>query len=247
MASMTRRIHRAQPRTGKRPRVRAQAGSARRDCGSCAYICSPGSLQHSRAAELQLQSRIRKAAAPAASHLPLIDHQVVYYSARQSSAGSILSGAPGERSERVCKVRGRTPATGWRPWKWHSINPERRTRTAACRHGATFVAQVQLGGSIGISNRGKEPLMSSRRQRRTLVFAVRGVGCAFQVAFQAPTIDNFRVETPVGANPETRQLAPSQELVDGRRMHAKIRRQLLDRHHPRHIVVAFVGRHDLTH
>src|SRR6266436_175723 len=72
-------------------------------------------------------------------------------------------------------------------------------------------------------------------ERLTLfsVPAGRAAVRSFHIALQAPAVDHFSVETPVGANPETRQLAASQQLVNRRRMYAKIFGQLFDRHHAR--------------
>src|ERR1700730_17050382 len=45
---------------------------------------------------------------------------------------------------------------------------------------------------------------------------------SFHIALQTPAIDHFSVEAPVGANPEARQLAAAQQLVDRRWMNPKI-------------------------
>src|SRR5260370_41428841 len=56
---------------------------------------------------------------------------------------------------------------------------------------------------------------------------------SFHISLQAPAVDHFGVETPVGADSETRQFAPTQQFVNRRRMYAKIFRQFLNRHHAR--------------
>ena len=44
----------------------------------------------------------------------------------------------------------------------------------------------------------------------------------FHVAFKAPTVNNFGVETPIGANAEARQLTAAQKLINCRWMNAQI-------------------------
>lgn len=61
----------------------------------------------------------------------------------------------------------------------------------------------------------------------------------FHVPLEAPAIYNFGVKAPVGPDSESGQFATTQELVDGRRMDPKVRRELPDRHHAGQIVLWF--------
>src|ERR1700682_3810626 len=72
---------------------------------------------------------------------------------------------------------------------------------------------------------------STYRLTLSSVPAGRAAVRSFHIALQTPAIDHFRVETPVGANPETRQLAAAQQLVDRRWMNPKIFGQFFDCHH----------------
>ena len=65
------------------------------------------------------------------------------------------------------------------------------------------------------------------------------------VALEAPAVDHLGVETPVGADPEARQLSAPEQLVDGRWMHTQVLRQFLNRHHTRQTIFRFTS-HDFS-
>src|SRR5258707_299588 len=78
--------------------------------------------------------------------------------------------------------------------------------------------------------RGTEPPSGGRpTQIEDLTLSSVPAGSAavrsFHISLQAPAVDHFGVETPVGADSESRQFATTQQLVNRRRMYPKIFRQ----------------------
>src|SRR5712692_1605411 len=57
------------------------------------------------------------------------------------------------------------------------------------------------------------------------------------IALEAPAINHFGVEAPVGSDAEPGQLATTQQFVDGRGMNSQISREFTHRHHTRQVVL----------
>ena len=62
------------------------------------------------------------------------------------------------------------------------------------------------------ANACRDQMRSDDRVRSVL--AGRPALGSFHVALEAPAVDHLGIETPVGANPEARQLSATEQLVD---------------------------------
>lgn len=72
-----------------------------------------------------------------------------------------------------------------------------------------------------------------------MLIIARSFTLGSQIALKTPSVNNFRIEAPIGTDAKTRQFTTPQKLVNCGWMNAKIGRKLLHGHHPGKVVFGF--------